>query len=165
MGPLASIGNNITPGPSVIVEDISTFGPWPAVEETLDEGDIVHRDEPPALPHFDVLPPLDANEETLANDVYANVTLNDLCISLAFIFGLANASLDDPESGLDAVAVECIQNPPQHQLSLDDDLDLRAAVKLYLKLSHVEKSLITVIIAVWFCHHFVALLTIFSCLT
>ncbi|KAG1723201.1 hypothetical protein EDB19DRAFT_1834673 [Suillus lakei] len=30
MGPLASIGNNITPGPSVIVEDISTFGPWSA---------------------------------------------------------------------------------------------------------------------------------------
>ncbi|KAG1764389.1 hypothetical protein EV702DRAFT_1051385 [Suillus placidus] len=27
MGPPASIGNNLTPGPSVIVEDISTMGP------------------------------------------------------------------------------------------------------------------------------------------
>ncbi|KAG1775314.1 hypothetical protein EV702DRAFT_1046918 [Suillus placidus] len=30
MGPPASIGNNLTPGPSVIVEDISTMGPWSA---------------------------------------------------------------------------------------------------------------------------------------
>ncbi|KAG2751898.1 hypothetical protein P692DRAFT_20871821 [Suillus brevipes Sb2] len=28
MGPPASIGNNIPPGPSVIVEDISIMGPW-----------------------------------------------------------------------------------------------------------------------------------------
>ncbi|KAG2046956.1 hypothetical protein BDR06DRAFT_898236, partial [Suillus hirtellus] len=56
--------------------------------------------------------------------------LNDLRISLAFIFGLANASLDDPESGLDAAAVERIRNPTQHQHFLDDDLDLKAAVKL-----------------------------------
>ncbi|KAG0694480.1 hypothetical protein DFH29DRAFT_880693 [Suillus ampliporus] len=28
MGPPISIGNNNTPGPSVIVEDIFTFGPW-----------------------------------------------------------------------------------------------------------------------------------------
>src|SRR6267154_871719 len=28
MGPPASIGNNIPPGPSVIVRDIVTFGPW-----------------------------------------------------------------------------------------------------------------------------------------
>ncbi|KAG2086076.1 uncharacterized protein F5147DRAFT_588707, partial [Suillus discolor] len=53
---------------------------------------------------------------------------------------LANASLDDPESGLDAATVEHIQNPPQHQLSLDDDPDLKAAVKLYLKLSHAGKD-------------------------
>ncbi|KAG0698765.1 hypothetical protein DFH29DRAFT_877761 [Suillus ampliporus] len=30
MGPPVSIGNNNTPGPSVIVEDIFTFGPWSA---------------------------------------------------------------------------------------------------------------------------------------
>lgn len=63
-----------------------------------------------------------------------------MSISLAFIFRLANASLDDPESRLDAAAVERIRNPPQHQLFLDDDLDLEAAVKLYLKLSHAEKD-------------------------
>jgi hypothetical protein len=94
------------------------------------------------LPQFDVPPPLDADEETLANDIYANVTLNDLRISLAFIFGLANASLDGPESGLNAAAVEHIRNPPQHQLSLDNEPDLKAAVKLYLKLSHTEKDYI-----------------------
>ncbi|KAG2756246.1 hypothetical protein P692DRAFT_20949551 [Suillus brevipes Sb2] len=88
------------------------------------DGDIGHQDDPAVLPQFDVPPPLDADEETLANDIYANVTLNDLRISLAFIFGLANASLDDPESGLDAAAVERIWNPPQHQLSLDNEPDL-----------------------------------------
>jgi hypothetical protein len=70
--------------------------------EHEDFGDTGHQDNPAVLPQFDVLPPLDADEETLANDIYANVTLNDLRISLAFIFGLANASLDDPESRLDA---------------------------------------------------------------
>ncbi|KAG2131335.1 hypothetical protein DEU56DRAFT_914485 [Suillus clintonianus] len=30
MGPPVSIGNNNTPGPSVIVENISTFSPWSA---------------------------------------------------------------------------------------------------------------------------------------
>jgi hypothetical protein len=104
--------------------------------EHEDFGDTGHQDNPAVLPQFDVLPPLDADEETLANDIYANVTLNDLHISLAFIFGLANASLDDPESRLDAAAVERIRNPPQHQLSLDNEPDLKAAVKLYLKLSH-----------------------------
>ncbi|KAG1809193.1 uncharacterized protein BJ212DRAFT_1579764 [Suillus subaureus] len=112
----------------------------PTVEEIPNEDDIVNRDEPPTLPHFDVPPPLDADEETLANDVYVNVTLDNLRISLTFIFGLANASLDDPESGLNAAAVERIRNPPQHQLSLDEDPDLKAAVKLYLKLSHAEKD-------------------------
>ncbi|KAG2115309.1 uncharacterized protein F5147DRAFT_649686 [Suillus discolor] len=113
----------------------------PTVEEIPDEDDTVHhQDEPPAFPHVDVPPPLDADEETLANDIYSNVTLNDLRISLAFIFGLANASLDDSESGLDAATVEHIRNPPQPQLSLDDDPDLKAAVKLYLKLLHAGKD-------------------------
>ncbi|KAG1887444.1 uncharacterized protein F5891DRAFT_967157, partial [Suillus fuscotomentosus] len=56
------------------------------------------------------------------------------------IFGLANAFLDDPESGLDAATVERIRNLPQHHLSLDDDTDLKSAVKLYLKLSHAGKD-------------------------
>lgn len=106
-----------------------------------DEDDIIHhQDEPPAFPHVDIPPPLDADEETLANDIYLNVTLNYLRISLAFIFGLANAFLDDPESGLDAATVERIRNLPQHHLSLDDDTDLKSAVKLYLKLSHAGKD-------------------------
>ncbi|KAF9221760.1 hypothetical protein BS17DRAFT_242360 [Gyrodon lividus] len=57
---------------------------------------------------------------------------------MAFISSLSNASLDGPHSGLNADMLERLRNPLTSQLSLDDDPDLKAAVKLYLKLSHLQ---------------------------
>ncbi|KAG1777803.1 hypothetical protein EV702DRAFT_1197010 [Suillus placidus] len=82
--------------------------------------------------------PLDANEEELLNTIYDNISLADFQVSIAYIASLQNASLDDVNVGMDSDANERLRNPPQHILSLNDDPILKAAVKLYLKLSHAQ---------------------------
>ncbi|KIK76385.1 hypothetical protein PAXRUDRAFT_18260 [Paxillus rubicundulus Ve08.2h10] len=57
---------------------------------------------------------------------------------MAFITSLSSASLDGLHSGLNADTLEHLQNPPTSQLLFEDDPDLKAAVKLYLKLSHAQ---------------------------
>ncbi|KIK82170.1 hypothetical protein PAXRUDRAFT_154394, partial [Paxillus rubicundulus Ve08.2h10] len=64
--------------------------------------------------------------------------LDDPCLSMAFITSLSSASLNGPHSGLNADTLKHLQNPPTSQLLLEDDADLKAAVKLYLKLLHAQ---------------------------
>jgi hypothetical protein len=73
----------------------------------------------------------------LLRTIYAKVTLDDLCTSLAFINALHAASLD---GGLEPETLAHLPDPPQSTLSLGDDDVLRAAVKLYLKLFHAQKD-------------------------
>ena len=55
---------------------------------------------------------LDSDKETLLQEIYPNVKLEDLSVSLDFVFALQVASLDDPGSGLDADILYCLCNPP-----------------------------------------------------
>ncbi|KIK78995.1 hypothetical protein PAXRUDRAFT_162526, partial [Paxillus rubicundulus Ve08.2h10] len=89
-------------------------------------------------------PPIDPDEEELLNSIYENVLLNNLHLSMALITSLSSAFLNGPHSGLDADILECLCNPPTSQLSLEDNPDLKAVVKLYLKLSHAQVNYNTI---------------------
>lgn len=84
--------------------------------------------------------PLDADEETLLQDIYTNIKQEDLRTSIAFITALHNASLNDAGTGLSEDATHRLRNPPTQQLSLDNDRALRLAIHLYLELNHSEED-------------------------
>jgi hypothetical protein len=88
--------------------------------------------------------PLDADDEVLLNEIYANVKLADLRTSLAYILGLQTASLDDTTTGLSNEAVERLRNPPTHTLNLEGDPVLRLAVRLYLELKNADEDYLKV---------------------
>lgn len=95
--------------------------------------------QPSPAPQSEDEPPLlNADEETLQNEIYASVSWDDLQTALAFILRLQKASLDDAGTGLDEDAIDCIRNHPEHVMSLDGDEDLDVAIELYLKLNHTE---------------------------
>ncbi|KIK79648.1 hypothetical protein PAXRUDRAFT_160799 [Paxillus rubicundulus Ve08.2h10] len=85
-------------------------------------------------------PPLDADEEIVMKTIYQNCSLEDLHTSMKFVAALTSASLDGPHSQLDPPTLEHLRNPPQHVLSLEDYRDLKSAVQLYLRLSHVQSD-------------------------
>lgn len=87
--------------------------------------------------HFPVPEPLDADEEVLDN-LYVNVKRRDLRASLAYILALQNASLDDSGTGLSVDAIERLRNPPDHAFSIDDDPELKLAIRLYLALNNAD---------------------------
>ncbi|KAG1906594.1 uncharacterized protein F5891DRAFT_926869, partial [Suillus fuscotomentosus] len=62
----------------------------------------------------------------------------DLRTSLAYILALQNASLDDSGTGLSPDATERLRNPPNHPFSIDDDPELKLAVRLYLALNNAD---------------------------
>ncbi|KAG2739254.1 hypothetical protein P692DRAFT_20916713 [Suillus brevipes Sb2] len=87
---------------------------------------------------FHIPEPLDADEEVLQDDIYANIKRADLRASLAYILALQNASLDDPGTGLSPDAIERLKNPPNHRFSIDDDPELKFAIRLYLALNNAD---------------------------
>lgn len=94
-------------------------------------------------PDFADMPrPLDADEETLLQDIYSNIKQEDLHTSIAFITALQNASLNDAGTGLSEDAIHRLCNPPTQQLSLDNDRALCLAIHLYLELNHSDKDYI-----------------------
>lgn len=94
-------------------------------------------------PDFADMPrPLDADEETLLQDIYSNIKQEDLHTSIAFITALQNASLNDAGTGLSKDTIHRLCNPPTQQLSLDNDRALCLAIHLYLELNHSDKDYI-----------------------
>jgi hypothetical protein len=55
--------------------------------------------------------------------------------SISFIQALQRSTLDDNLSPLDPDALDCLRNPPQHQLKIEDP-HLRLAINTYLALEH-----------------------------
>ncbi|KIJ15714.1 hypothetical protein PAXINDRAFT_11306 [Paxillus involutus ATCC 200175] len=114
----------------VTVEDITEE------EERHDQANDEEEDDDDLQP-----PPLiDADEEALLQDIYANVKLANLRDSLTFIMGLQSASLDDADVGLSSDAIHRLRNPPENILDLDSDPALRLAVRLYLELSNADED-------------------------
>ncbi|KAG1758066.1 hypothetical protein EDD22DRAFT_784373 [Suillus occidentalis] len=97
--------------------------------------------------HIPVPEPLDADEEVL-NNLYVNVKRRDLRASLAFILALQNASLDDSGTGLSPDAIERLRNPPDHPFSIDDDPELKLAIRLYLALNNADDDYMKAALAI-----------------
>ena len=60
------------------------------------------------------------------------VKLEDLDLQLRFIKGIKNASLEDDGVWMDEEDLERLQNPLDHELTLDDTSDLRLTLELFI---------------------------------
>ena len=96
---------------------------------------IIDKDTPTPGPNA-----LSSDEQTLLEEIYPNIKLDDLRVSLDFVFGMQAASLDDPGSGLDADTLQCPRNPPTYPASFNGDKALEAAIKLYIGLNHLDED-------------------------
>ena len=97
--------------------------------------DIIDRDTPTPGPHA-----LDSDEQMLLEEIYPNIKLDDLRVSLDFVFGMQAALLDDPGLGLDADTLQQLRNPPTYPASIGGDKALGAAIKLYIRSNRSDSN-------------------------
>jgi len=103
--------------------------------ESLDQmsfsGDNCPTDKVPMNMAIPVAIPVKDPEDIHLNKLMDLVTWEEVQHTMAFIKGLENASLEDPDTGLDPDALEYLWNPPEERLTINDP-DFHLSLDLYL---------------------------------